>query len=869
LVLSARMRRETIQPTPPPPAPDSPSRNDNLLDRLCELAILVLTLAVYAPALFGGKVLLPADIVPLMRPWGVTAREHFPDFRFAQNQMHGPIFEYYSWRHYARERIRAGEVPLWNPYELSGNVLLANSQSAVLYPPNLLLYIMPLPAGINMVTALHTFLSGFFLFGLLRALRLRPPAALTGALVWMFCGVQLVWTEFQTPTAALCWLPGMLWAWERFAQTGSGRMAVFGAGGAVAMTLLAGHLHFAFYALLAFCLYALWRSVTPLLQKRSLAPPPFRPLVTLFGVFAFGITLSLCTLLPVMEMGRMNHRAGKTSYASAIGLRLPWENLLTLFQPNLFGNPRDYVSLDAQGKPTSGNSYWGQFNFVEYTAYLGIPALILAGVGVAASFRKTGNAPTTQRPNDPTTQHPARFFAFLAALGLLMALGTPVCLLFFYGVPGYQQFNATARALCLFSFAGAALAAFGAQTLLGATDETRKRVGRMASWSVGVVALVGLAAFPGTALLWKVQDAQGNAVPRLLTDDWLGYSLAGMAHFLVFALLTEFVFWSLLRRSKQAGASIPPPSSFLLPVIAAADLLVWGFGFNPVTEPTMLGYRTETTDFLRRTGVDRTVSLETPGRGIKSFIVPNYNAVAGYREVQGADSLHSRRYHRLIEAAVLSMRPDLGAAFPEPNTVRVPGIQHPLFNLLNVRYLTSEPDVTPPGDQLRRVADTELVIWENPNALGPAWVVSEVGRIETLEDFLAYFKRPDFDARRMAVLEQSLPFLSDSKAVTSSTTRMTAFSPHRLVYQVETTANGLLVMSEPFFPGWRARVDGKPVEMMVADYILRAVPVSPGPHSVEVRYEPTSYRLGLYLTLVAMAVFTGFWGSRKRVPQPQ
>jgi len=57
--------------------------------------------------------------------------------------MHGPIFEYYSWRHYARERIRAGEVPLWNPYELGGNVLLANSQSAVLYPPNLLLYVLP------------------------------------------------------------------------------------------------------------------------------------------------------------------------------------------------------------------------------------------------------------------------------------------------------------------------------------------------------------------------------------------------------------------------------------------------------------------------------------------------------------------------------------------------------------------------------------------------------------------------------------------------------------------------------------------------------------------------------------------------------
>src|SRR5437879_7777441 len=99
-----------------------------------------------------------------MRPW--AGGEKY----IAQNQMLGPIFEYYSWRHYARERIRAGEVPLWNPYELGGNVLLANSQSAVLYPPNLLLYLLPLPIGINLVTALHTLLTGLMMLGMLRAL---------------------------------------------------------------------------------------------------------------------------------------------------------------------------------------------------------------------------------------------------------------------------------------------------------------------------------------------------------------------------------------------------------------------------------------------------------------------------------------------------------------------------------------------------------------------------------------------------------------------------------------------------------------------------------------------------------------------------
>src|SRR5215510_11052765 len=95
----------------------SGSKSERKQNLACALVILAATLAAYGPAILGGKVLLPADIIILMPPWAATAREKFPDTRFAQNQMHGPIFEYYSWRFYARERLRAGEVPLWNPYE--------------------------------------------------------------------------------------------------------------------------------------------------------------------------------------------------------------------------------------------------------------------------------------------------------------------------------------------------------------------------------------------------------------------------------------------------------------------------------------------------------------------------------------------------------------------------------------------------------------------------------------------------------------------------------------------------------------------------------------------------------------------------------
>jgi hypothetical protein len=817
-------------------------------DLLCVALLLAVTLAVYAPALFRGRVLLPADIVPLMPPWAATARERFPDYRFAQNQMLGPIFEYYSWRYYARERIRQGEVPLWNPYELGGNVLLANNQSAALYPPNFLLYLFPLPTGINLVTALHAFLTGLFMFGLLRALALRPVAAMTGALAWMFCGLQIVWTEFQTPTAALCWLPGALWAWERFMRTGGWCTGVFGAGGALAMSLLAGHMQFAFYVLLAFTLYAVFRCSGVRVfgcSGNTTAPSRLYPFLALFGALVFGIAVSMAALLPVLEMGRMNFRAGKPSYAASVALRLPPENLLTLLQPDLFGNPRDYVAFDAEGLPKEGHAYWGSFDFIEYTAYPGIPALMLALIGIF-DFR------FSIFDWRQILFKPRAIFMLLLLLGLLLALGAPVCAALYYLVPGYKQFNATARALCLFSFALAALAAYGVQRLTEAGEqEEKRRIGSAAAWVVVGIILAGLAVFPGSGPFWMAKDTAGREVARLLTDQWFPYALANAVWFLLFSLLTGAAMWVILRTTKIQNLL------WLLPALAAVDLLFWGAGFNPVTDPQMLGYPTETTDFLRAASPDRVLSLETPGKGIKSMIVPNYNAVYHLREVQGADSLHTLRYHRMMELLALAMEPGRSAAFTDPNTIRVPKADHPLLDMLNVRYVTTGPESPLDERRFRRVRDAELTIWENPRASGRAWVVGETEKVRGAEEAFARLSAPDFDFRRRALVEDAAFSFQDGglrldPKAAGSPAVVTSFSPHRLTVRVDARGRGLLVLSEIAFPGWRARVDGRPAPVYTADYLLRAIPVTKGRHKVALTYEPASYRVGLFLSALAL-----------------
>ncbi|MCC6729102.1 MAG: YfhO family protein [Chthonomonadales bacterium] len=804
-----------------------------------------------------GRVLLPADLVPLMRPWAATAPERFPDLRFAQNQMHGPIFEYYSWRYAARERLRSGQVPLWNPDELSGNVLLANNQSAVLYPPNLLLYVLPLWSGINLVTLLHTLLTGLFMYGLLRALRLGAPAAAAGASVWMLCGLQQVWTEFQTPTATLCWLPAVLWAWELGMVRERPSAAVLGSGVALALALTAGHLHFGFYVVLAFVAWALARGVVAGLLRRE--SPPIRravPALALLGALALAGLLAGAALLPVVEMGRLNFRAHKASYAASVALRLPPRQLLMLVLPNVFGNPRDYVQVAADGSARAGHAYWGAYDFIEYTAYVGVPAIVLAGVGLWLGWgrgRGAGSAGESEH-GGPWGLWP---LAAIGAFGLLLALGTPLCALLYYGVPGYRQFNATARALCLVSFAAAGLAAHG-------IDALARRGGRPAGAAVlaaaGAVAAAAVLGFAGLA----------RAEPVVLSDPWLGYEVGGLVRCAGLVAAT-----GLAAAVATRGGRAAPPACWALAALCTLDLWTWGAGFNPVTDPAMLGYPTQTTDFLRRTPPDRVLSLQDAERGFKSLIVPNYNLVVGYREAQGADSLHSRRYHDLVSAAVRADRERGGPAFADPNTVRVASVASRLFDVLNVRWVTTMPDRPLPPGRFRRAADAELTVWENRAALGPAWVASAVEPVESAADCVARLSAPGFepsftalvDARAAERVREGMP--AAGQGATGPRAWLTTYSPHRLAYEVSAPGGGLLVTSETMLPGWRASVNGRRAEVVTADWVLRAVPVPAGRSHVVLTYEPSSYRVGLYLSGVGLALAAGALAYRWRRPTPE
>lgn len=170
-----------------------------------------------------------------------------------------------------------------------------------------------------------------------------------------------------------------------------------------------------------------------------------------------------------------------------------------------------------------------------------------------------------------------------------------------------------------------------------------------------------------------------------------------------------------------------------------------------------------------------------------------------------------------------------------------------LFALLGVKYVFRANPGAAGSDSTGQDGQTHLLKLDN--SLPRAWLV---GSSETIADDSIALERmssPDFDPRKDAILASPSPFEDDPRAQAGSVT-IQARDAESLALAVNSLADGLLVVSENYYPGWVARVDGVPVNILRADISLRALPLRAGTHQVEFTFEPFSVKLGLAISVL-------------------
>ena len=768
-------------PAKPPNKPLS-CRTSRVLVALC---LILPPLALVWRSLFYHA-LLPAGLLSGMAPW------HQPGAPapFWNALIWDSVGQYYPWREFAARALQEGIIPLWNPYQFSGTPFLANGQSALFYPLNLIFWLGDVQRAFGISALLHLVLAGWFAYLFLRTVGVGRFGATVGAVAFQLNGYFITWLFLPTILNSAVWLPLALLAGEKFLR--AGRIAyALGAGAALGLSALAGHPQIFLFVTVFFSVYFIARAVS-LRQWRRL-------IWGLASAGGFAILLAGVQLLPLLELLRYSHRAGSASdYSFYLNAALPWQYLVTLFAPDYFGNP-------ALG------TFWGKGNYAEMCAYAGIVPLLLAGLAVVygRGFH-------------------VRFFAVAAVVLLLCAFGTQVNWPIYHLIPGMNKAGSPARLLLLYLFSVALLAGLGAHWIAQAVDEKPARWLRarllLAIFIGAAFAVTTAFLAQGTLpLVVDLSPAQAFADARFNFTMLAGIGLAALG--LVFVLTDK------PQQRNVLGA--------LLVLLIVSDLAAFGFRYLRYSPRAEVYATTGAIRFLQQHATDgRFLALSPPPlekawpasdypqilylfRGLRAFpqavLPPNAAMVYGLRDVLGYDSLYLANYRSLVG--------QLEGRDPSPpangNLLLAADARRDLLKNFGVRYLVSVNPLA--GRELKQVYDGEVKIYEVQPASARAWTAS-------------------------GSITQPATIVTDG------------------LTQVQLTATladaGQLVLADAYYPGWQALVDGKAVPIELANGAFRSVPLPAGSHQVDFYYRPISFKIGLFIFLLALSLAAGWLAVR-------
>jgi hypothetical protein len=185
-------------------------------------------------------------------------------------------------------------------------------------------------------------------------------------------------------------------------------------------------------------------------------------------------------------------------------------------------------------------------------------------------------------------------------------------------------------------------------------------------------------------------------------------------------------------------------------------------------------------------------------------------------------------------------------------------------SLVDRRDGTFQSLVLSSGGRYRLVHSGDVKIYENLDPLPRAFLVPQATWVGDSDAALARMQAPDFDPAAEVVLRGSEERLADARGLTSGRVSMVSYEPERVVLRVEADSAGWLVLTDAYYPGWEATVDGERAGIVRADILFRALPVEAGTHEVVFSFRPLSVRVGSMISISAAVLALLFWFMARR-----
>ncbi|MDB5270654.1 MAG: hypothetical protein JWP58_3694 [Hymenobacter sp.] len=808
---------------------------------LAVLFFVLLACVYFAPIMFDGKTLAQHDIT-----------------------------QFQGGAHEAQEYAKAmGKEALWTNSMFSG---MPTYLISLHFPGDWSGYLQKaMTLGLPAVVA-NLFLALLCGYILLVALGVRPLIAVAGAVALGFSSYNLaiLAAGHNTKSLALAYAPlvlgGLLVTYRRDKWLGAALFAV-----GLTLNVHVNHLQITYYLLLLVAIFGVIELVSAVRAGRLPEFAKRTALLALGAVLAVGVSFG--RLYTTAEYSKYSNRgpselksAAPTAPGQAPAPKTEDEGsgvdrdyafqysygvgeTITLLIPNFYGGASSMpLSTDSNlakaGLPQeylgAMPTYWGQQSYTAGPVYMGAVVCFLFILGLFVVEKRT------------------RYWLLGGTvLSILLAWGKnfeTFNYLIFDLLPGYNKFRAVSMALVIAQLAMPILGALALSRVLRPRPAmvptlpgTKAPISADASALLPKVLYAGAIAAGLCVLAYLASfsfdfaaPVDGELTKQGFTPQLLGALRADRAD-----LLRNDVWRGLLFIGAALGVLYfhlkgqlkLVPAAGIMVVLVLVDL--WGvdkryLGDNKFQRETIAEeFQPSPADQLILQDKDlsyRVLNMQNPFNEAQTSYF--HKSIGGYHGAK------LRRYQDLIERQISN------------NNQQV-------LNMLNTRYLIT--------------GDAKQPVQRNPGALGNAWFVSQVKPVAS----------PDAEMTALSTLSPATEAVVDAskfpqqKAATydiaGSSIALTNYSPDELKYRYNATQAGLVVFSEIYYAdGWQAFIDGKPVPHIRADYVLRALQVPAGAHTIEFKFEPKSYAMGNGVSLAAsialllVLVGTGVYVTRRR-----
>ena len=732
--------------------------------------LIFISLIFFWQSFTKGFIPIPSDtIVGLYYPFrDFYAKEYPRGIPFKNFMVTDPVRQQYPWKYLSISLEKNLQIPLWNPYTFSGQPLMGNLQSGTLYPINLIFFVLPFEAAWSFYIFLEPILAGIFMYLYLKNLNLNNRSAAFGSIAFSFSGFFVSWLEWGTVLHTALWLPLIFLTIDKL--TANIKDRVLNKWNLVLMLALS----FSFLSgHLQIFFYSFLISIFYLILRFTDLKNKKSVLISFLISFFLFALITLPVWFEGLKFISLSGRSLDQDYRTIAGWFIPWQNAIQVLIPDFFGNPATL-------------NYNGVWNYGEFVSYIGVGALIFALFSV---FRKDKNT---------------IFFLLAIFIACIFAFPTIIAKIpFKFGFPFISTSQPT-RLVFIVDFSLSILAALGFDYFIK-NIKNKKLI-----FVLLTIALLFI-------LIWIY------VLANLKSGSGINFQVAKSNLFLPTALfvINSFVIFLMLffKKSQKTFYGL----SLLIILILALDLLRFAGKYTPFASANYLYPQTKTIEYLKKNlGNYRIMASDS------RILPPNFSIMYKIQTIDGYDPLYLQRYAE-FSAALERGTPDIHAPFGFNRIITPQNYHSRVIDLLGVKYVLTFDELDKRNfAKVFQEGDTKIFL--NKNVLPRAFFVNSLHISKSKQESIDYIYKNIYDLGSTAVVEESVK--TNWTKNKFSIAKISKYSENYISIKTKNSGDSFLVLTDNFYPTWKATIDGKPTKIYLTDFTFRGIEVPKGNHTV-------------------------------------